>query len=98
MSDIWTKALRGGPQNSTPRGKSYSNNRYGSKGATDDETVDSADSALKRTPRQAGMYDRPWKDLVSSQTKQHIRMPLACLIPSPTMLHCCCAVKPVLRQ
>lgn len=61
MSDIWTKALRGGP--TTARTKSYGNNRYGSKGP--DDVEDSADSGQKRTPRQASMYDRPWKDLVS---------------------------------
>lgn len=86
MSDIWTKALRGGPAHTTPRGKSYSNNRYGSKGApTDDEVVDSADSALKRTPRQAGMYDRPWKDLVSCQVQQHACMPL---VGPSSIRHC----------
>lgn len=74
MSENWTKALRGSPAHSTPRGKSYSNNRYGSKGATDDEVVDSADSAQKRTPRQPGMYDRPWKDLVSLFRERYARM------------------------
>ncbi|WIA12855.1 hypothetical protein OEZ85_006481 [Tetradesmus obliquus] len=65
MSDIWTKALRGGgpSASNTPRAKSYSNNRYGSKPG--EEEQDSADSGQKRTPRQGAMYDRPWKDLAS---------------------------------
>lgn len=74
MSDIWTKALRGGgpSASNTPRAKSYSNNRYGSKPG--EEEQDSADSGQKRTPRQGAMYDRPWKDLVSYEVADYSSM------------------------